>query len=251
MVDRAGQGQIEDRHSGYAAKIREGNLHCSVGGLEEFRSYLDNDAICFTDRRELGRDVNSGRCILTVKVDKDGYFSKFKARWFCRGFQDNIAWDNKRTVRPRPFGRSGCGQSLLGPFHLDLKTAFLQGEHYNLSSRMVAVQLPPDIGLPPWMVGLCLRPVYGLNDAPRRWWKRLDKFLRSVGLGPTRADRCTYDTYVAYDGTQEREPEPEPPGYLKEIVLHAMSCYTYDEASRTASDGAEERSYMSCPDIAQ
>ena len=136
-------------------------------------------------------------------------------------------------------------------FHLDLKTAFLQGEHYNLSSRMVAVQLPPDIGLPPWMVGLCLRPVYGLNDAPRRWWKRLDKFLRSVGLGPTRADRCAYDTYVAYDGTQEREPEPEPPGYLKEIVLHAMSCYTYDEASRAASDGAEERSYMSCPDIAQ
>ena len=27
-------------------------------------------------------------------------------------------------------------------FHLDLKTAFLQGEHYNLSSRMVVVQLP-------------------------------------------------------------------------------------------------------------
>ena len=130
----------------------------------------------------------------------------------------------------------------------------------------VVVQLPPDIGLPPWMVGLCLRPVYGLNDAPRRWWNRLDKFLRSVGMEPTRADRYTY---VAHDGIEgkkdknylstgsflsEKEPEPEPPGYLKDLALHATSCYAYDEESRTASDRAEERSYMaymSCPDIAQ
>ena len=146
-------------------------------------------------------------------------------------------------------------------FHLDLKTAFLQGEHYNLSSRSVVVQLPPDIGLPPWMVGLCLRPVYGLNDAPRRWWNRLDKFLRSVGLEPTRADRCTY---VAYDGIEgkkdksylssgsfssEKEPEPEPSGHLKDLALHAMSCYAYDEESRPTSDRAEVRSYMSCQDI--
>ena len=52
------------------------------------------------------------------------------------------------------------------------------------------------------MVGLCLRPVYGLNDAPRRWWNRLDKFLRSVGMEPTRADRCTY---VAYDGIEGKK----------------------------------------------
>ena len=31
----------------------------------------------------------------------------------------------------------------------------------------------------------------------RRWWNRLDKFLISLGIQPTRADRCTY---VCYDG---------------------------------------------------
>ena len=112
------------------------------------------------------------------------------------------------------------------------------------------------------MVGLCLRPVYGLNDAPRRWWNRLDKFLRSVGMEPTRADRCTY---VAYDGIEgkknksylstgsfssENEPEPEPTGYLKDLALHAMSCYAYDEEGRSTSDRAKERTYMSCSDIA-
>ena len=134
---------------------------------------------------------------------------------------------------------------------------------------MTVAQLPPDIGLPTWMVGLCLRPVYGLNGAPRRWWNRVDKFLRSVGMEPTRAERCTY---VAYDGiegkkgksysvtgscSQEEEPDSgssptgEEPGYLKEFALHAMSCYAYDEGNRVSSDRAEERSYLSCPDITQ
>ena len=82
-------------------------------------------------------------------------------------------------------------------------------------------------------------------------------------LEPTRADRCTY---VAYDGIEgkkdksylssgsfslEKEPEPEPSGHLKDLALHAMSCYAYDEESRSTSDRAEVRSYMSCQDIAQ
>ena len=88
-------------------------------------------------------------------------------------------------------------------------------------------------------------------------------------MEPTRANRCTY---VAYDGiegkksksylsagssSQEEEPEPGStspemePGYLKELALHAMSCYAYDEGNRSTSDRAEERSYLSCPDIAQ
>ena len=36
------------------------------------------------------------------------------------------------------------------------------------------------------------KSAYGLNDAPRKWWDRLDRSLRAKGLIPTRADRCTY-----------------------------------------------------------
>ena len=38
--------------------------------------------------------------------------------------------------------------------------------------------------------------------------------------------------------------------YLKEVALSALNCYAYDEDSQSTSDTAEERSYMSCPDIA-
>ena len=85
--------------------------------------------------------------VLTVKVDKNGYFSKFKARWVCRGFQDKFAWD-QQTDSPTAtrYGFRLVAQCAANHFwdlvHLDLKTAFLQGEHYNLSSRMVVVQLP-------------------------------------------------------------------------------------------------------------
>ena len=135
----------------YAKEIR-------AAKLEEFKSYLDNDAIRLTDRRKLGRDVNflTGRWVLTVKVDKNGFFSKFKARWVCRGFQDKFAWD-QQTDSPTAtrYGFRLVAQCAASHywdlFHLDLKPAFLQGEHYNLSSRSVVVQLPPDIGLPPWI----------------------------------------------------------------------------------------------------
>ena len=118
---------------------------------------------------------------------------------------------------------SACSLFFLDLLHIDLKTAFLQGELYDLElydleRRVIHVQLPTDIGLPPYLVGLCTRSVYGLSDAPRRWWNRLDKFLHSLGLVPTRADRCTY---VCYSGclrvpkavnysSEEMPAEPEP-----------------------------------------
>ena len=47
---------------------------------------------------------------------------------------------------------------------MDLKTAFLQGETYDLDRRIIHVQLPTDIGLPPYLVGLCTRSVFPSMD---------------------------------------------------------------------------------------
>ena len=126
----------------YAKEIR-------TAKLDEFKSYLDNGALRLADKRKLSRDVNflTGRWVLTVKVDKNGYFSKFKARWVCRGFQDKHAWE-QQTDSPTAtrYGfrlvAQRAANNFWDLFHLDLKTAFLQGEHYNLESRSVVIQLP-------------------------------------------------------------------------------------------------------------
>ena len=201
----------------YAKEIKQAKL-------EEFRSFLDFTAMKYRDRRKHKIDnYVTGRWVLTIKIDKDGNFKKFKARWVCRGFQDAQKWDlqtDSPTVTRYGF-RVACqhaASSFWDLLHIDLKTAFLQGELYDLERRVIHVQLPTDIGLPPYLVGLCTRSVYGLSDAPRRWWNWLDKFLHSLGLVPTRADRCTY---VCYSGclkvpkavnysSEEMPAEPEP-----------------------------------------
>ena len=58
--------------------------------------------------------------------------------------------------------------------HVDLKTAFLQGESFD-HTRDVVCQLPPEAGYPANFAARMLKPGYGLNDAPRRWWNEIDK----------------------------------------------------------------------------
>ena len=65
----------------YAKEIKQAKL-------EEFRSFLDFTAMKYRDRRKHKIDnYVTGRWVLTIKIDKDGNFKKFKARWVCRGFQ--------------------------------------------------------------------------------------------------------------------------------------------------------------------
>ena len=63
------------------------------------------------------------------------------------------------------------------------------------------------------------KPAYGLNDAPRRWWNILDSALRSYGLVPTRADRCTY----VYYGKQLPKPA---------LVSEKKSSTTFSNSSK-------------------
>ena len=141
----------------------------------------------------------TGRWVLTVKRDKEGKFEKCKARWVLRGFQDAQHYDlqTDSPTSTRPGFRLQCQAAAISKHnvgHIDLKTAFLQGESFD-STRNVICQIPPEAGYPSHMGARLKRAAYGLNDAPRLWWNRLDTKLRSYGLVPTRADRCCYVLY--------------------------------------------------------
>ena len=76
-------------------------------------------------------------------------------------------------------------------FQIDLKTAFLQGQSFDVN-RDVVCQLPPEQGHPPKIAVRLKKTAFGMNDAPRRWWNVLDKALCSYGMVPAGADRCCY-----------------------------------------------------------
>ena len=234
----------------YAKQIKQAKL-------EEFRSFLDFTAMKFRDRRKHKiENFVTGRWVLTIKTDKDGKFKKFKARWVCRGFQDAQKWD-LQTDSPTAtrYGFRVASQHAASMYwdllHIDLKTAFLQGETYDLERRVIHVQLPSDIGLPPYLVGLCTRSVYGLADAPRRWWNRLDKFLISLGIQPTRADRCTY---VCYDGAFKEDDVSSGTKTPKQVSYYVDSPsgeMTRDESFDIANEvrqsfAVEERLFSLC-----
>ena len=108
------------------------------------------------DMRKLKvKNYITGRWVLTVKRDKNGNFQKCKARWVLRGFQDTQHWDlqTDSPTSTRPGFRLQCQAAVNNNYdigHIDLKTAFLQGEAFD-QHRDVICQLPPEAGHPPYM----------------------------------------------------------------------------------------------------
>ena len=119
------------------------------------------------------KNLVTGRWVLTIKRDKDGKFEKCKARWVLRGFLDrqksDLQTDSPTSTRPgfRLQCRIAANEDW-DMIHIDLKTAFLQGEACD-SARDVVCQLPLEAGYPKYYGGRLIKPAYGLNDAPRKW----------------------------------------------------------------------------------
>ena len=102
----------------YAKEIKQAKL-------EEFRSFLDFTAMKYRDRRKHKIDnYVTGRWVLTIKIDKDGNFKKFKARWVCRGFRPEMGPSDGLANRDQVwFSRSMSACSL---FFLGLVTHRLE-----------------------------------------------------------------------------------------------------------------------------
>ena len=167
----------------------------------EIKSWFDNDVFDLVDIRKFKpKNFVTGRWVLIVKRDRDDKFQKRKARWVLRGFQDRQK-DAQQTDSPtstRPGLRLLCQNSASNSWsirHIDLKTAFLQSESY-APDRDVVCQLPPEAGKPWYLAARLKKPAYGMNDAPRMWWNRLDAAVKTMGLLPARADGCTYISYA-------------------------------------------------------
>ena len=138
----------------------------------EAKSWFDNDVFDLVDIRKFKpKNFVTGRWV-TIKRDRDGKFQRCKARWALRGFQDRQK-DDQQTDSPmstRPGLRLLCQNAASNGWsirHIDLKTAFLQGETYT-PDRNVVCQLPPQAGKPWYLAARLKKLAYGMNDAPRK-----------------------------------------------------------------------------------
>ena len=133
-------------------------------------------------------------------------------------------------------GISACRLDVLGFIPFGFENCLPSGGNLRLRPPRYPCSDPTDIGWPPYWVGLCTRSVYGLADALRRWWNRLDKFLISLGIQPTRADWCTY---VCYDGAF-KEPSKVAEATEPSPVTFYVSSQQGEVTQHESSDIAEE-----------
>ncbi len=211
--------KVKKRKEASAADLRNYRQQFNEAKKKEIDSWIENEVYDLVDIRKLSKEQQrnyvTGRWVLTIKREMDGTFKATKARWVLRGFQDKQKHE-QQTDSPaatRPGFRmavASAASNNLDLYHMDLKTAFLQGESYD-STRNIICQIPKEAGHPWYMVAYMKKPAYGLNDAPRRWWNVVDERLRSYGCVPTRADRCTY---VLYDD-KTRPKKQVPPSNTK------------------------------------
>eukprot|EP00435_Cladocopium_sp_Y103_P063413 s690_g25.t1 len=196
----------------------------------ECQSSIENEVFDLVDMRKIKvRNFVAGRWVLTVKKDNHGNFQTCKALLVLKGFQDKPK-NSQQTDSPAA-SRAGfrCAAQLAANaqwdlYHMDLQTAFLQGEAYD-ETRDIICQIPPEYVYPAHIGARFKKPGYGLNDAPMRWWHIIDKALLDCGLVPTRADRCTYILFD--DSTRKKSaftPSVDNKGQvsISEAIEHLM-----------------------------
>ena len=158
----------------------------------ERKPWLDNEVFDLVHTRKIQvRNWVTGRYVLTLKRDKDGNFLKSKAGVF-RISRRMVSRQTESCCIQEWFPPSNPSRCKQGLEHLShgFEDSISPRKAYD-QNRDIICQIPPEIGFPPHMGARMTKPAYGLNDAPRRWWNILDSALRSYGLVPTRADRCT------------------------------------------------------------
>lgn len=146
-----------------------------------------------------GRKTISLKWVYKLKKNTDGEIVKYKTRIIARGFVQKKGIDFEEVFAP--VLRLETVRLLLGlaakgrweVHHMDVKSAFLNGE---LLEEVYVSQ--PDGFVKEnqkHKVYMLLKALYGLRQAPRAWYARLIKCLRSFGFS-----KCPYEQGVYKEG---------------------------------------------------
>ena len=122
-----------------------------------------------------------------------------KCRWVVKGFQDpDIATLERQSPTLTADGLS-CVLQILASMRwtlnvADVEGAFLQGENYDRETGPIFASMPKDTfpGIPSDAIFQLTKCVYGLMDAPLRWWKCLSGTIRQLGMKQSELDPCIF-----------------------------------------------------------
>lgn len=162
---------------------------------KEYDSLLRNRTWTLVDLPDRQKAIGS-RWVFNVKRDRDGGIEKLKARLVAKGCAQQYGLNYGETFPP--VIRYATIRMLLALAvehdlyleQLDVCTAYLNSElHDTVYMRQPECFVSEEY---PERVLRLEKAIYGLKQADREWYTKLEEVLRSMGFTPLESERCLY-----------------------------------------------------------
>lgn len=134
--------------------------------------------------------------IFRIKRNQDGSINKYKARLVARGDQQKEGIDFDEVFAPvarLETIRILLAISVIRGMHvhqLDVTTAYVQGElHDTVYMEQAETFIEPGDETKVYKLN---KPLYGLKQAGREWYRKLDNYIINLGFENTVVNPCVY-----------------------------------------------------------
>jgi hypothetical protein len=162
---------------------------------EECQSIMKNEVWEIVPKTG-NKDVVSSRWLFKLKHVVDGSIENYKARFFARGFSQKEGIDYEETFTPVAIYTSiGTIISLAAKMkwklhQMDVKTTFLN----SVIEEEVYIEQLQGFEVEDRRSHVCRlkKSLYGMKQAPRAWYGRIDSFLTSLGFTKSKEDSNLY-----------------------------------------------------------
>ena len=172
--------------------------HVADAMQKEIQNWIDNDA--FVEVTDTGQQFLSSRWVIREILEKDNPTERHcKARLVVRGYEENLKGDKNTFPTSSPTSEK---RSLRVLFNvavsesfvlntLDIKSAFLKSGRID---RVIFMK-PPKFARKTKTLWLLKKPVYGLKDASRFWYKSLIEVLLTLDCKQSKLDKAMFTFY--------------------------------------------------------
>ena len=165
----------------------QGTQECIDAKTRELKAFDEFNV--YEEVEDHGQDRLSSRWVLTDKSTNKEI--KVKARLVCRGFEEMV-----EVQTDSPTGSKETLHILLAVAaannwkirSADVKNAYLQGEQLD---REVFME-PPAERKKPNTIWRLNKSVYGMNDAGRKWFLKVEEVLKSLKCQKSSLDHCLF-----------------------------------------------------------
>jgi hypothetical protein len=187
-MEEAAESEEEGANYAMIPRKEQGSLECVEAKEKELQAFMDFKV--YEEVKDEGQERLSSRWIMTDKSDEQT--KKVKARLVCRGYEETVKVQSDSPTGSREtlhmllsIAASKGWQIQSG----DVKNAYLQGEELE---REVFME-PPREAKKPNIIWKLKKAVYGMNDAGRRWFFKVEGALVSMGCNQSKLDHCLFN----------------------------------------------------------